>query len=736
MAGEQNAYSVEKMAGDLNGGSPGFSLENSYNSGEYYLEDSELGWTIAGVTPGTAADRSQHIRKGDRLIGATDPRSSEMIDVGGLHFLDVYRLLLGPFGSRVRVKVARDGSEPSVVDLERDEKRYARSFRVAFAPDGKSIAIGDQAIGAVTWDFEGKGKRYDAHGESVAFSPDGRFLAMDNSNEILLWDRKQERPFTKLVGHVYGNMLAFSPDSRFLAAGAGYPYNGRPFASQLKVWKIPALEEIGDPLFTGNRGVIAVGFSADGKWLLGADHSGAVRVWNTSTWELERTMQVGTSVVTMAISPDEKTLAFGSSPHGVVLWDFPSGTQLRVLRGHTAWGLTFSPDGRTLASTGRDHTAVLWDVESGRQLRTFHGHTDAVCGVAFSPDGNTLATSGTDGVLRLWKAWSFDEIERNPLTLRSLRQLARVQNEQERFVAAESILRRTLSLQEETLRSDHPEILRTRAEIAKSLRGQNRWPILTKQPETAAVELGEPARLAVAVEGQGPWAYQWFFAGTPLEDATQPTLEIPVVAKEHLGAYHVEVQPAEADPFIDAANSAMALLYERSSPKGMRGLHREVFQDIQTDTLAELRESKQFAGEPDVRDTVDLFETPRDVAEHYGTRLSGFLVPPITGDYVFYLCTDDHGELSLSTDESPDNKRPISMVDGWAKYRQWEELSEESVSAPVRLEQGKRYWLEAIFREGTGEDHLSVTWQVPGGRPPLNGDPPIPGDFLEHDGEQ
>ena len=179
----------------------------------------------------------------------------------------------------------------------------------------------------------------------------------------------------------------------------------------------------------------------------------------------------------------------------------------------------------------------------------------------------------------------------------------------------------------------------------------------------------------------------------------------------------------------------MALLYEESSPKGLRGLHREVFQDIRTDTLSELRESKQFAGEPDVRDTVDLFETPRDFAEHYGTRLSGFLVPPITGDYVFYLCSDEHSELSLSTDESSENKRPIASVDGRVKYRQWEELSEQSVSTPVRLEQGQRYWLEAILREGTGEDHLSVTWQVPGGPPPRNGDSPIPGAFLEHDGE-
>ncbi len=723
LGGDQNAYSVENMAEDRFGGSPGLNIVST--TFEEGLKD---GITIAGVVPGSAADRSGKIRKGDRLIAISDGRTGEMIDVRELHVREGVELMYGPFRSSVKFKFQRDDSEPTVVELERDEKRYPRSFTVAFAPDGRSIAVADQWIGAATWDFDGKGRRFPARDESLAFSPDGRFLALSNDPKVLLWDRKNDRLFDTLEG---GGFLAFSPDGKYLAAGRGYPYNSSPIDAKLRVWKIPAREEIGSPLFTGTRVICSVGFTPDGNWMLGADHSGAVRIWSTSTWKLERTLQVGEYVVTMAVSPDGQTLAFGSQPHGIVLWDFASGTQLRALRGHTAWGLAFSPNGRTLASTGRDSTAVLWDVESGRQLRTFYGHTDAVCGVAFSPDGNTLATSGTDGVLRLWKASTFEEIERHPLTLRSMRSLGAVHNKQERYAKAETILRRTLSLQAETLPSDHPELLRTRSEIANTLRGQNRWPVFTRQPQNVAVALGEPANLEVAVDGKGPWALQWFFAGKPVEGATGTSLEIPVVREEHLGAYHVQVQPVEPDPAIGAMQSSVALLFEERSPNvGRRGLHREVYLDLPTNSLG------NFASEPDIRDTVDLFETPRDVADDYGTRLTGFLVPPITGDYVFYLCSDDQGELSLSTDESSENKRPIASVDGWAKYRQWEELSEQSVSTPVRLEQGRRYWLEAVFREGMGEDHLSVTWQVPGGLPPRNGDPPIPGDFLEHDRRQ
>jgi hypothetical protein len=51
--------------------------------------------------------------------------------------------------------------------------------------------------------------------------------------------------------------------------------------------------------------------------------------------------------------------------------------------------VAFSPDGRTLATGSYDNTARLWNVASGRELRRFDGHAEGVMSVAFSPDGRT-----------------------------------------------------------------------------------------------------------------------------------------------------------------------------------------------------------------------------------------------------------------------------------------------------------------------------------------------------------
>ena len=48
-----------------------------------------------------------------------------------------------------------------------------------------------------------------------------------------------------------------------------------------------------------------------------------------------------------------------------------------------------------------------------------------------------------------------------------------------------------------------------------------------------------------------------------------------------------------------------------------------------------------------------MFEIPTNWSESYGTRLRGYLHPPATGNYTFYIASDDASELWLSTDEDP-----------------------------------------------------------------------------------
>ena len=163
-------------------------------------------------------------------------------------------------------------------------------------------------------------------------------------------------------------------------------------------------------------------------------------------------------------------------------------------------------------------------------------------------------------------------------------------------------------------------------------------------------------------------------------------------------------------------------------------LLREVYSGISGGALTNLTAHPSFPDQPDAIAYVDSFETPMDVGDNYGVRLSGYVVPSLTGDYVFYMASDDQGVLFLSPDENPGNKVQIAEEPGWNASRDWvgtaNRPNQENISAPIHLESGTAYYVEALMKEAGGGDNLAVTWRIPGGNEPTNGAPPIPGEFL------
>jgi len=106
----------------------------------------------------------------------------------------------------------------------------------------------------------------------------------------------------------------------------------------------------------------------------------------------------------------------------------------------------------------------------------------------------------------------------------------------------------------------------------------------------------------------------------------------------------------------------------------------------------------------------------------YGQRLRGFVVPPMSGSYVFQVASDDSSVVYLSSGEAPGGMQPIAWVSGWTNPREWFREASQT-SAPIQLEQGQRYYLEALMRQGYGGDNFSLRWILPDGTI----EEPIPG---------
>jgi regulation of enolase protein 1 (concanavalin A-like superfamily) len=99
---------------------------------------------------------------------------------------------------------------------------------------------------------------------------------------------------------------------------------------------------------------------------------------------------------------------------------------------------------------------------------------------------------------------------------------------------------------------------------------------------------------------------------------------------------------------------------------------------------------------------------------NYGQRMRAFVVPPTNGAYTFWIASDDNSALLLSTNETAAGAGRIAGVSNWTPWRNFS-VEGGQQSAPITLQGGQRYYLEALMQQGGGGDNLTLQWQLPNG---------------------
>jgi hypothetical protein len=92
-----------------------------------------------------------------------------------------------------------------------------------------------------------------------------------------------------------------------------------------------------------------------------------------------------------------------------------------------------------------------------------------------------------------------------------------------------------------------------------------------------------------------------------------------------------------------------------STLPGLGTIIQEKWNYIYSDNLNMLKNYWKYPDQPDETKVLTQFDTGIELDNNYGGRIHGWLYAPLTGDYTFWLCSDDQGELWLSTDDDPKN---------------------------------------------------------------------------------
>lgn len=251
----------------------------------------------------------------------------------------------------------------------------------------------------------------------MTFNRDLRYLAFSDllGTSIRIWDFKHESLEILEVDNsnsqYHITSMAFSPDGRYLACALR---GNKKRTIQVWDWRKGTFKILEDGQY---RPITCVAFSPDGNSLVSSSDHGGLKIWN---WEkgLFRELTVSKKIYYSISSMDDKYVAGISSNNEVFVWNLENKTRL-VLGNITdeVTGLVISPDSKYLACISYKYDAVqIWNLQNNNLLQINYfpnewnkglslGHNDEYIFYSnwtFSPCSRWLIANSNDGIICVW----------------------------------------------------------------------------------------------------------------------------------------------------------------------------------------------------------------------------------------------------------------------------------------------------------------------------------------------
>ena len=251
------------------------------------------------------------------------------------------------------------------------------------------------------------------HSVARLFTGSSEVASASWDRAVRIWDVASGHLKITLAGRDSSVLAAtYSVDGTILVTGDR--------GGQLVSWIVSP--DVRGPSFTDSPDPLSLAFVPGKTQLLlsGGDPlmdrpGGYLHLWSCGTTvgheELGSHAQPITSV---AVTPDGRWLAAGSTDGLVRLWELASRREVRRLGPHSGyvWSVVFSPDGSRLASAGGDKQVRLWDVATGNLIATMEGHAATIEQVAFDASGQQLASADWERSVIVWSADNGTELWR------------------------------------------------------------------------------------------------------------------------------------------------------------------------------------------------------------------------------------------------------------------------------------------------------------------------------------
>lgn len=334
-----------------------------------------------------------------------------------------------------RVDALGDALPPRAIARIGTTRFHQHINRLAFSPDGRIMALGSYKFIRLCVAATGKDiarirpADVNDYFHTLDFSPDGRLLAVGSRRSWAIYEAATGQPILR-VGQP-GNVLslAFSADSKLLATGS--------IDKTVRIWNVNTGQELqqltGDTDFVyalsfvnHDRNLAVVNVGEPEK--PGLDYKIEARVWDLASGKISASWSQPGGY-TMAFSADGSWLAAANRWGNACIWDTLTGKLVREIvrpqapgqyltylqnvssRGYggTIFSMSFSPDGKRLVTNqNRPAEVLFWETATGKIIRTFPAAGTST--VTATPEGVAVATGSGD--VQIWDAAGKDTTER------------------------------------------------------------------------------------------------------------------------------------------------------------------------------------------------------------------------------------------------------------------------------------------------------------------------------------
>ncbi len=262
--------------------------------------------------------------------------------------------------------------------------------------------------------------------------------------------------------------------------------------------------------------------------------------------------------------------------------------------------------------------------------------------------------------------------------------------------------------------------------------GASTTPSFLSQPSDAFVYAG--AKVVFTASPGAVGTIKWQRNGVDVPNSDSATLTVDAAKAADDGAkFKAILTTASGSLASSEATLHVATLVSGFAP----GLVRwDAYRDA-TGEPDGIADDTRYPLSPSETKILPSFESPVNIYENFYGVLTGIIIPPTSGNYVFFIAADDHASLYLSTDDTPANKKKIAAESGWSDNRQWitsggnsllEDKRSDTFSGiewptgnSITLTANKKYYLELVYKEGGGGDNGSVTMIKAGDADPASG---------------